>query len=64
MEIITVYSASSEARMILSVCEMQGLNVRATGTSLLRFKEIKEETTYVFESKVQRLNLDVNRTKK
>lgn len=42
----------------------KALNVSATGTLLLRFEEIKEETTYVFESKVLRLNLDVTRTKK
>jgi hypothetical protein len=43
---------------------MQEFYVRASGTLLLRFREIKEEKTYVFESKVLRLNLDVTRTKK
>jgi len=43
---------------------MQGLNVRAVGTLLLGFEEIKEETTYAFETKLLRLNWDVARTKK
>jgi hypothetical protein len=43
---------------------MQGLNVRTSDTLLLLFKETEEETAYVFENKVLRLNLDVTRTKK